>query len=158
MTTFPKTLVVEDDAQTALQLQGVFKEMGVTATVHFVSDGVEAIDYLRGKELFEQVASSTLPGLLLLDLDVPRIDGFEVLQWLRQRPHLRPAKVVVFSSVESAELRSRVKELGADYFLVKPAPPEDFRSTVLALRQYLLGAAGSLTPARAARPSLAVLS
>ena len=65
--------MAEDDANDALLFQRAFKSAGVSATVHFVSDGVEVIDYLRGKQLFEKVASSTLPGLLLLNTDMPRL-------------------------------------------------------------------------------------
>ena len=89
---FPKTLVAEDNANDALLLQYAFKSARVHATVHFVSDGMEVIDYLRGKQLFDKVASSTLPGLLLLNLGMPRLSGFGVLEWLRRHPHLRPAR------------------------------------------------------------------
>src|SRR3974377_1747288 len=98
---FPKTLVAEDDPNDALLLHCALKRAKVTATVHFVSDGVEAIDYLRGKQLFEHVSSSTLPGMFLVDLEMPRLNGFGVLEWLRKHPHLRPYRVVVFSSSEN---------------------------------------------------------
>src|SRR5271165_2950255 len=105
--TFPKTLVAEDDPNDALSLHCAFKRAGISATIHFVSDGVEAIDYLRGKQLFEKVASSTLPGMVLLDLEMPRMNGFGVLEWLRKHPHLRPYRVVVVSASENEEDRER---------------------------------------------------
>lgn len=116
---FPKTLVAEDDPNDALLLHCAFKRAGVNATVHFVSDGVETIDYLRGKQLFEKVASSTLPGMLLLDLEMPRLSGFGVLEWLRKHPHLRPYRVVVFTSSECEQDFRRARALGADLCLSK---------------------------------------
>ena len=121
--TFPKTLVAEDDPNDALLLHGAFKRGGIEATIHFVSDGVEAIDYLRGKQLSEKVASSTLPGMFLLDLEMPRLSGFGVLEWLRKHPHLRPHRVVVFSCSENEEAVTRALALGADLCLSKTASP-----------------------------------
>jgi len=120
---FPKTLVAEDDPNDAMLLHCAFKRAGIDAIVHFVSDGVEAIDYLRGKQLFEKVASSTLPGMFLLDLEMPRLDGFGVLEWLRKHPHLRPDRVVVFSSSENEQDLRRARDLGADLCLTKTSNP-----------------------------------
>src|SRR5215468_10472211 len=131
--TFPKTLVAEDDPNDALMLHCAFKRAGIGATIHFVSDGVEAIDYLRGKQLFEKVASSTLPGMLLLDLEMPRLDGFGVLEWLRKHPHLRPYRVVVFSASQSAQDMARAASLGADLCLLKTAEPDALACVVRTL-------------------------
>ena len=120
---FPKTLVAEDDPNDALLLHYAFKRAGIDATIHFVSDGVEAIDYLRGKQLFEKVASSTLPGMFLLDLEMPRLSGFGVLEWLRKHPHLRPARVVVWSASQRSEDLVRAASLGADLCLPKTCEP-----------------------------------
>lgn len=134
---FPKTLVAEDDPNDALLLQNAFKRAGVSSTIHFVSDGVEAIDYLRGKQLFEKVASSTLPGLLMLDLDMPRLGGFGVLEWLRQHPHLRPARVVVFTGLENADDAARAQVLGADLYLSKPSQHTERIALILRLQATL---------------------
>jgi CheY-like chemotaxis protein len=127
---FPKTLVAEDDPNDALLLHCAFKRVGVEATIHFVSDGVEAIDYLRGKQLFEKVASSTLPGLFLLDLEMPRLSGFGVLEWLRKHPHLRPLHVVVFSSSRNAQDMTRARSLGADLCLSKTCDPAELAQLI----------------------------
>jgi CheY-like chemotaxis protein len=132
--TFPKTLVAEDDPNDALLLHCAFKRAGIKATIHFVSDGMEAIDYLRGKQLFEKVASSTLPGLFLLDLEMPRLSGFGVLEWLRKHPHLRPYRVVVFSSSENAEDIVRATSLGADLCLPKTSAPEELANIIKVLQ------------------------
>lgn len=133
--TFPKTLVAEDDPNDAVLLHWAFKRAGIDTTVHFVSDGVEAIDYLRGKQLFEKVASSTLPGLFLLDLEMPRLSGFGVLEWLRRHPHLRPYRVVVFSCTGNGEDMARVTSLGADLCLAKTSDPAELANVIKTLQQ-----------------------
>lgn len=140
MLMFPKTLVAEDDPNDALLLHCAFSRAGITATIHFVSDGVEAIDYLRGKQLFEKVASSTLPGLFLLDLEMPRLDGFGVLEWLRKHPHLRPSRVVVLTASENQEDYSRAHALGADLCLAKSSEPGDLAQLIKTLQECFHGA------------------
>jgi CheY-like chemotaxis protein len=135
---FPKTLIAEDDANDALLFQCAFKSAGVNATVHFVSDGVEVIDYLRGKQLFERVASSTLPELLLLNLDMPRLSGFGVLEWLRRHPHLRPPRVIVFGAADEPAQMERAMALGADEYLAKPSEPRALASFISRLREAFL--------------------
>jgi CheY-like chemotaxis protein len=147
--TFPKTLVAEDDPNDALLLHSAFKRCGIDAIVHFVSDGVEAIDYLRGKQLFEKVASSTLPGMFLLDLEMPRLNGFGVLEWLRKHPHLRPYRVVVFSNSPSGQDTARAIALGADLCLRKTSNPSELAQTVRILEDCFYGRPTTiyLTPA-----------
>jgi two-component system response regulator len=135
---FPKTLIAEDDANDALSFQCAFKSAGVNATVHFVSDGVEVLDYLRGKQLFEKVASSTLPGLLLLNLDMPRLSGFGVLEWLRRHPHLRPPRVIVFGSADEPRAMERAMALGADQCVAKPSEPSALAAFIAAVREAFL--------------------
>jgi CheY-like chemotaxis protein len=146
--TFPKTLVAEDDPNDALLLHWAFKKAGIDTTIHFVSDGVEAIDYLRGKQLFEKVASSTLPGMFLLDLEMPRLNGFGVLEWLRKHPHLRPYRVVVFSSSDKAEDIVRATAKGADLCLSKTSNPEELANVVKILQDcfYQAGAGAPALP------------
>lgn len=135
---FPKTLVVEDNPNDAFSLQCALKEANIEASVHFVSDEQEAIEYLRGKELFEYVASPSLPGLLLVALELPQGEGLGLLQWLKQRPHLRPARVVVFSSASKPGEEQQALALGADYYLTKPVAPADFCTALSHLQRLLL--------------------
>jgi len=137
--TFPKTLVAEDDPNDALLLHCAFKRAGIEATIHFVSDGVEAIDYLRGKQLFEKVASSTLPGMLLLDLEMPRLSGFGVLEWLRKHPHLRPYRVVVISASQNEKDLERAAALGADLCLPKTCDATELNQMVKVLEHCFNG-------------------
>jgi CheY-like chemotaxis protein len=162
--TFPKTLVVEDNSKDAFLLLWAFRAVWPGATVHLVSDGVEAIDYLRGKQLFDKVASVTLPDLLLLDWRTPRLNGFGVLTWLRMHPHLRPEKVAVFGASLTPADGVHAQGLGADYVLCKPEPGADFISFLKELAGLLTGhtpptpvTASQLPISRAASSDLVLL-
>jgi CheY-like chemotaxis protein len=96
-----------------------------------VADGQEAIDYLRGDADYADRARYPFPGLLLLDLKMPKVDGFDVLSWLKTRPDLETLAVVVLSSSSREDDIERARELGADDYRVKPADFED----LLALAQ-----------------------
>jgi CheY-like chemotaxis protein len=156
--TFPKTLVAEDDPNDALLLHWAFKRAGIETIIHFVSDGVEAIDYLRGKQLFEKVASSTLPGMFLLDLEMPRLDGFGVLEWLRKHPHLRPYRVVVFSSSCKAEDMARATAIGADLCLAKTSDPAELANVIKVLQDCYHHAPSLSAPSASPQKELAFLS
>jgi CheY-like chemotaxis protein len=151
MASFPKTLVVEDDPNTALLLNLAFKKAGVTSPMHFVNDGAEAIQYLGGKELFNNVASSTLPGLMLLSEGGPRLSGFSVLRWLWLRPHLRPSCVVVLSTSNSPKDMAQATLLGADHCLMKPADPANYSALVETLQQFCKSKRVPLEPPDAGR-------
>jgi CheY-like chemotaxis protein len=149
---FPKTLVAEDNPNDALLLHCAFKRAGIDAIIHFVSDGVEAIDYLRGKQLFEKVASSTLPGMFLLDLEMPRLDGFGVLEWLRKHPHLRPFRVVVFSSSQNEQDLRRARDLGADLCLSKTCDPMELAQTIKMIQECSSSEVTPVPPANGKNP------
>src|SRR5436190_17116270 len=115
-----RILVAEDLAEDAEILKLAFLSAGVNVPLHFVSDGAEAIEYLKGEQRFANRAEHPLPTLLLLDLKMPRLNGFDVLDWLRLQPGLRRLLVVVFSSSEMLEDINRAYELGANSYLAKP--------------------------------------
>ena len=117
---FGHILVAEDDPTDAYFLQRAFKRAGLAVALHFVRDGQEALDYLQGSGQFADRTCYPLPQLLLLDLNMPRLDGFEVLKWVRKQPGLRGLEVVIFSSSEEPKHVDRAYGLGANSYLVKP--------------------------------------
>lgn len=133
--TFPRTLVVEDDPLDALLLNVSFQKAGLNETVRFVGGGLEAIEYLRGKQLSHTSASTTLPELLLLSLKMPGVTGFSVLEWIIAHPHLRPPWIIVLGSSASAEDATRARALGADHYLVKPCDEESMDLVVQTIRE-----------------------
>jgi len=133
-----RILVAEADPTAALFLQRAFSKTGVQVALHFVRNGQEAVDYLWGEAQFADRTAHPLPDLLLLDLKMPRLNGFEVLGWLRQRPVLKRLPVVIFSSSGEAKDIDRAYDLGANSYLVKPHAAEELLSLVERFKNYWL--------------------
>lgn len=128
-------LVAEDDDNDRLLLRLAFSEAEVTDPIHFVRDGKGAIDYLSGLPPFDDRAKYPLPGLLLLDLKMPGVTGFEVLDWLRQRHNLaQPTVVVLSGSVSPCDVH-RAYALGAYRYLTKPGSFEELVRVIQSLKE-----------------------
>jgi CheY-like chemotaxis protein len=113
-------LVAEDDPTDAYFLERAFKRTGIPVTLHFVRDGQEVIDYLQGTGQFNDRTRHPLPQLVLLDLKMPRLDGFDVLEWVRQQPGLNGLVMVIFSGSGEPRDINRAYGLGANSYIVKP--------------------------------------
>jgi len=131
-----RILVAEDLPDDAELLKLAFRRAGVKVPVDYVRDGAEAIDYLRG----EALSNGEHPGptMLLLDLKMPRLDGFGVLEWLRRQPGLRRLLVVVFTSSAEQNAVHRAFELGANSYVVKPVGFPALKEMVGKLESYWL--------------------
>ena len=123
----PLILLVEDREDDVLMLRRSFQKAGISNPIQIVRDGEEAISYLAGTERFSDRVEFPLPELILLDLKMPRVDGFEVLQWIRSQRNFSGIRVVVLSSSDSIQDVNLAYKLGANSFLVKPT---DFNSFV----------------------------
>src|SRR5438093_7267867 len=113
-------LLVEDDPNDVVLIQRAFQKAGLRNTLKAVRDGDQAIDYLSGRGIYADRERFPLPFLLLLDLRMPGIDGFEVLQWARKEPQLKRLLIVVLTSSNLQSDVDRAYELGANSYLVKP--------------------------------------
>ncbi len=112
------------------------KKAGATSQLHIVSDGIEAVAYLKGDDAYGNRVTHPFPDILLLDLNMPRMKGFEVLEWLRHDPQCSRLVVHVFSaSAREADVQ-RAYELGANSFVVKPGRFEGLVAFVAALHQW----------------------
>jgi CheY-like chemotaxis protein len=91
-------LVVEDREEDVFLLQYAFTEVEIKNPVRVAADGQEAIDYLSGTGKFADRKQFLMPGLVLLDLQLPHKMGLEVLEWVRQQPELKSLIVIILSS------------------------------------------------------------
>ena len=131
-------LVVEDREDDILIIRKAFKEARLLNPLHVVRNGEEAIDYLRGTGKYWNREEYPLPDLVLLDLKMPRIDGFEVLRWVRQQPTLKAIRIIVLTSSDRINDVTLAYQLGANSFLVKPLSFPDFVQTSKVLKGYWL--------------------
>ena len=118
-------LLVEDDPNDVLLLERAFQKAGLQNLLKFVRDGAQAMDYLSAQGIFADRQKFPLPFLLLLDLKMPGMDGFEVLQWVRAQPELMRLLIVVLTSSNLQSDVDRAYELGANSYLVKPVGFEE---------------------------------
>jgi CheY-like chemotaxis protein len=135
MNEFP-FLYAEDEESDILLLRHAFTSAGVRNPLHTVNDGKAAMDYLTGKEPFADRAKSPLPGLLLLDLNLPYWSGIEVLVWLRQQEQLRRLPVLIFSSSSRPDDIAKAYDAGTNGYLVKPSSFPEFEALARALRDF----------------------
>jgi CheY-like chemotaxis protein len=147
--------VAEDLDEDIELLKRAFSTVGVNVPLHFVTDGQQAIDYLKGEGAFANRAQHPLPTVMLLDLKMPVLGGFEVLEWLRVQPVLRLLVVVVFTSSADQEDIQRGYELGANSYLVKPSSFDKLLEIVRTLQDYWLS--NNLSPDLLPPPTTAVL-
>lgn len=131
-------LYVEDEETDVMLLQHVFAKVGVQNPLVTAKDGKQAMDYLAGNAPFADRSRHPLPGLVLLDLNLPYWSGVEVLRWIRQQPQLRRLPVVVFTSSNRPDDIAHAYDAGANGYLVKPNALADLTSLVLALRDFWL--------------------
>jgi CheY-like chemotaxis protein len=126
----PLILLVEDDPNDALLAGLALEKAGLTYELRHVRDGEEAINYLGGQPPYDDRKSHPVPALVLLDLKMPKISGFEVLSWLRNTPGITRIPVVVLTGSIQPEDRVQATSLGAAGFGTKPVDFSDLINLV----------------------------
>src|SRR2546423_7711665 len=119
-------LLAEDNPDDVLLAQIAFERAGLTPQLVVVSNGDEAIRYLQGEAPYTDRSRFPFPNLLLLDLDMPKKTGFEVLSWLRRRPGVSHLPVVILADTSYHNDLARCLNLGADSFIDKPTDTFNF--------------------------------
>lgn len=122
-------LMVDDDEEDRLLLKDVFDEMGYGHCIHFEENGEEAIAYLQGCS-----NGAGLPKLIILDLNMPRLNGRQTLQYIKSQPRLKDIAVIIYSTSLNPLERDECLALGAHSYVVKPATYKD--SVEIARRFY----------------------
>lgn len=112
--------VAEDNRDDALLIQRSLRQAGISRPINVLEDGDATVRYLAGEGIYADRHRYPLPNLLLLDLKLPRKNGFEVLGWLRTQASLRRLVVTVLTGSREQTDVQRAYELGANSYLVKP--------------------------------------
>lgn len=131
-------LLVEDRLDDYLLVQRALAKAGLSNPFFHVHDGEEAMDYLEGAREFKDRAKFPLPDLVLLDLKLPRMDGFEVLREVRRNPVFRTLPIIVLTSSQDLADVNRAYELGANSFLVKPLEFDHYPAMMRTLSSFWL--------------------
>lgn len=131
-------LMAEDDADDRLMTREAFQECRLGNPLQFVSDGEELMDYLNRRGQYADVARYPMPGLILLDLNMPRKDGREALREIKADPALRDIPVVVLTTSKAVEDVSNSYCDGANSFITKPVSFAALIEVVQTLGKYWL--------------------
>ena len=135
----PITILMADDDPDDRQLtREAFEEAKLANDLRFVEDGVELLDYLHRRGKFADPASSPRPGIILLDLNMPRKDGREALQELKQDPRFRAIRVIILTTSKAEEDILRTYNLSAASYITKPVTFESLVDVVKTLGKYWL--------------------
>jgi two-component system response regulator len=126
---------VDDDPYDALHAEGVVDELSPRFPVQILTSGEDFVAYLQGEGLYKDRSGYPLPGLVLLDLNMPKMDGFAVLEWLNNHPEHAEIPIVVLSGfVDLVEQVTRAYGWGAHSFLPKPIQQRDLQSILSLLK------------------------
>ena len=129
-------LMADDDADDRLLAKDALAECQLDGNLHFVENGEELLEYLQRRGKYSQIADSPRPGLILLDLNMPRKDGREALREIKADPALRKIPVVVLTTSKADTDISRIYELGANSFISKPVSFESLVDVMKILGRY----------------------
>lgn len=131
-------LLAKDSEDYALLLQRAIETANIDANLQIVRDGQEAIDYLAGAEPYADRTRHPFPKLVLLDLKMPRMDGFEVLSAVRQKLGFTRLPVIVLTHSDNPADIKRAYELGATSYFQKPDSLEGLDEMIHVLHAYWL--------------------
>lgn len=129
-------LVAEDDADDRMLLQDAFDESRLSNELRFVEDGEQLIAYLRREGKYADPGVSPFPGLILLDLNMPKLDGREALKIIKSDPALQRIPIIALTTSNAEEDIVRTYGLGVSSFICKPVTFDRLVEVVKALSAY----------------------
>lgn len=139
----PIILVAEDRDDDVVLIRRAFELSRMPHALFFVENGEQAMLYLKGEGKYGNRAEYPLPDLLLLDLNMPRMDGFEVIEWVRKQPGLAALRILVLTSSSQMRDVNRAYLLGANSFLVKPHDFDNFVELSKTIQSFWLSASSA---------------
>lgn len=116
-------LLVEDEEHDVFFMRRAMTTAGLPPLIHVATNGQDAVDYMSGAGEYSDRERFPLPMCIFLDLKLPFIHGFQVLEWVRTQPDLQKVSVFILSASAEESDRRRAEELGATGYLVKPPTP-----------------------------------
>jgi CheY-like chemotaxis protein len=131
-------LYVEDDENVVFFLRQAFETAGRKEAFYVCADGEQAIDFLAGNAESNVPERTVMPSLVLLDLHLPKKNGFDVLQWIRRHPAFSTIPVIMFSSSKDEADIHRSYALGANAFVIKPSSAEKMLGLARVLGEFWL--------------------
>ncbi|MBI5438988.1 MAG: response regulator [Nitrosomonadales bacterium] len=131
-------LMADDDPDDRLLVEDAFAEIRLENPLDFVGDGIELMDYLHRRGDYAHLAGTPLPGLILLDLNMPRKNGQEALHEIKQNEILRKIPIVILSTSKAEEDLIASYNLGANSFIVKPVTFDKLVEVIRAVTDYWL--------------------
>ena len=129
-------LLAEDREDDIILVRKAFERAQIGNPLHVARNGEEAMAYLAGEGKYSNRAEYPLPWLILLDLKMPGLDGFEVLRWIRQQDGFGSIIVVVLTSSDQIRDADKAYKLGANSFMVKPLDFQNAVETAELIRNY----------------------
>jgi len=129
-------LYADDDAEDRMLVRDAWAENRLANQLHFVEDGEELMDYLRRRGQYTHLSGEPLPGMILLDLNMPRKDGREALQEIKADPRLRSIPVVILTTSKADEDILRAYDLGVNSFILKPVTFDSLVEITRTLSKY----------------------
>ena len=131
-------LMADDDPDDRLMTREAFEESRLANDLRFVEDGEELMDYLKRRGKYADPAASPRPGLILLDLNMPRKDGREALRELKADPELKRIRVIIMTTSKAEEDIIRTYDLSAASYIAKPVTFDALVEVVRTLGKYWL--------------------
>lgn len=131
-------LYAEDEQNDVFFLEHAFKLAGLPHSLKTVLDGAEALEYLAGEGIFADRTRHPFPDLIILDINMPKKTGLEVLEWVRSQPRYKSIPVLILTSSSRPEDREKASQLGADDYLLKPDNPLKLVEVARSLQEHWL--------------------
>ena len=131
-------LLVEDNPRDVRLIQRAFDKAHFPHDLHIVRDGEEALSYLRGEGAYAEPSTAPRPDLVLLDLNLPRMSGHDVLRQCKQDDHLKQIPIVVLTTSGHDDDIRRAYEAGANAYLLKPVEFARFTEVIQQLSTFWL--------------------
>lgn len=133
----PTVLLAEDNPNDLFLVKRAIRKANLAVSVQVVGNGEEAVSYLMGEGDYADTERYPLPALILTNLKMPRMNGLELLIWVKQQPNLQDIPVVVMSSSEEPDEVRQITDLGANSYFVKPLSVDALAETLKNVMSFL---------------------